>query len=338
MRYYIGGYTYAEIAEILGVSANTVKGRLLAGHRRLRRALMDTLLAAGWREELMRETELVPVRVGDFVGRTMDLAHRMVLLHEQDGRRELAVMMTPDEGDAVEGALAETPPQPPVHALLVRALQAMRGRIDRVVIDRLNEDSSYAKVLLAGPGDSQAVDARASDGIVLALLTGPASTLPAPVFEREAIDPLDMTQRRRMAAAARAAIQKRLKDRGPLPELVLPEPNRALDPAARSQAEDSLGRLVAELGARSAFLLGQAGTVLASHGPGGPGIAARCAAQGRLGTQTSSNCPCSTCSPRRKWIASCTPPPTMASCGSRLPSPSGSAGKRPNRPVPGVSV
>jgi hypothetical protein len=86
-----------------------------------------------------------------------------------------------------------------------------------------------------------------------------------------------------MAAAARAAIHKRLQDRGPLPELVPPEPSRALDPVARSQAEDSLGRLVAELGARSAFLLEQGGAVLASHGPGDPGIAARYAAARALG-------------------------------------------------------
>src|SRR5262249_34954709 len=91
--YYIGGSTYAEIAEMLGVSASTVTGRLFAGRRRLRRALMDTPLAAEWREELMREIDLVPVRVGDFVSRAMDLAHGRVLLHEQDGRRELAVMM-----------------------------------------------------------------------------------------------------------------------------------------------------------------------------------------------------------------------------------------------------
>src|SRR5262249_52305528 len=138
IRYYIGGYTYAEIAEILGVSASTVTGRLFAG-RRLRRALMDTPPAAGGRGGLVGENDPVPGRVGDFVGAAMDLAHGRVLLHEQDGRRELAVMMRPDEGDAVEGALTETPPQPPVHALLVRALQAMRGRIDRVVIDRLDQ-------------------------------------------------------------------------------------------------------------------------------------------------------------------------------------------------------
>jgi RNA polymerase sigma-70 factor, ECF subfamily len=283
IRYYLGGYTYAELAEILGVSASTVRGRLFAGRRRLRRALMETPLAARWREERMRETELVPVRVGDFVGRTMDQAHRMVLLHEQDGHRELPVMMTPDEGDAVEEALAETPPQPPVHALVLRVLQALRGRIDRIVIDRLDEDSPYAKVQLTGPGDSQTVDARASDGIVLALLTGARVYVARPVFEREAIDPLDMKQRRKMAAAARAALHKRLNDRGPRPELVPPEPHRSLDPAARSQAEDALARLVAEVGARSAFLTGQGGTVLASHGPGDPGLAARYAAARALG-------------------------------------------------------
>lgn len=283
IRYYIGGYTYAEIAEIAGVSISTVRGRLFAGRRRLRRALMETPLVAQWRQELMRVSELVPVRVGDFAGRTMDQAHRMVLLHEQDGRRELPVTMTPDEGDPVEGALAETPPQPPVHALLVRVLQAMRGRIDRIVIDRLDEDSPYAKVQLTGPGDSQTVDARASDGIVLALLSGARVYVARSAFEREAIDPLDMTQRRKMAAAARAALHKRLKDRGPLPELAPPEPSRSLDPKARSQAEDSLARLVAELGARSAFLIEQQGTVLAIDGPADPGLAARYAAATALG-------------------------------------------------------
>jgi len=181
------------------------------------------------------------------------------------------------------GCWPRRPRSRPYTPLFSGALQALRGRIDRIVIDRLDEDSSYAKVQLTSPDDSQTVDARASDGIVLALLTGTRVYVARPVFERGAIDPLDMTQRRKMAAAARAALHKRLNDRGPLPELELPEPQRSLDPVARSQAEDSLARLVAELGARSAFLTGQEGAVLASHGPGDPGLAARYAAARALG-------------------------------------------------------
>jgi hypothetical protein len=44
-----------------------------------------------------------------------------------------------------------------------------------------------------------------------------------------------------------------------------------------------LGRLVAELGARSAFLIGQGGAVLAIYGPADPSLAARYAAARALG-------------------------------------------------------
>jgi RNA polymerase sigma-70 factor, ECF subfamily len=277
ISHYLGGYTYAEMAAILGVSPSTIRGRLFAGRRQLRRVLMEGPRSA-WREERMKESELIPVRVGDFVGRTMDLAHRMVLLHEADGPRELPVTMTPDEGDAVEGALAETPPQPPVHALLVRALQAVGGRIDGVLIDRLSENTAYAQVLLTGPGGGRTVEARASDGIALALLSGADVSVARSIFDQEGIDPLDMEQRRELAAAARTTLRKRLEDRGPLPDLDPVTPRQSVDPAVRSYAEDVLRELASEIGARSALLMEEEGGVLAVHGPVDPDLVGRYAA------------------------------------------------------------
>ena len=74
-------------------------------------------------------------------------------------------------------------PRPMTYQLAASLVAALSGSVDEVRVVRLSENTYIAEVLLAGPSGTKVVDARPSDAINLALLTG------APV--RVASDVLD---------------------------------------------------------------------------------------------------------------------------------------------------
>src|SRR5919112_609238 len=67
--FYLEGYSYVELAELLGVPVSTVKGRLFKGRRQLRRTLAPTareVLKPDRRprkEHLMEASELVEAQI-----------------------------------------------------------------------------------------------------------------------------------------------------------------------------------------------------------------------------------------------------------------------------------
>jgi RNA polymerase sigma-70 factor, ECF subfamily len=190
IRYYLGGYSYAELAQVLGVPPSTVRGRLFQGRRQLRMLLGQAPTSVhSSMEEPVDKTDLVAVRIGDFVGRHLNAPDRLVLLYEQGGRRELPLTLSSAEGEAVEEAMAQTPPHPTPHDLLLRAVQALGGQVERTVVDRLAEGTFYARIQLARQRTKRTVAARAGDAVALALLTGAPVFVTRPVFDEVSWDP-----------------------------------------------------------------------------------------------------------------------------------------------------
>jgi bifunctional DNase/RNase len=60
-------------------------------------------------------------------------------------------------------------PRPRIHDLTQNLIQSMNGRLDRVVITELKDDTFYAVLWLVQDGEAVTVDARPSDAIALAL-------------------------------------------------------------------------------------------------------------------------------------------------------------------------
>lgn len=62
--------------------------------------------------------------------------------------------------------------RPLAHDLAVRLVEALGGRLREVRIDRLTDKTFYAAVVLDGQAGLAEVDARPSDALTLALVTG----------------------------------------------------------------------------------------------------------------------------------------------------------------------
>ena len=73
------------------------------------------------------------------------------------------------------------PPRPMTHDLTRNLIQFMNGRLERVVITELKDDTFYAVLWLAQDGEQVTVDARPSDAIALALRAD------CPIFVSEAV-------------------------------------------------------------------------------------------------------------------------------------------------------
>ena len=188
--HYVDGLRVWEIAALVGVPAGTVKARLHRARGRLRRALAVELgvpLERGGRGE---ERTMIPVEVDDLIVRVpkdgdvrwidvpgrapANVGHlRVVLLKERDGQRVLPIWVGAFEGNAIALALAGIDtPRPMSLSLMYRVLGMANVAIERVVISALHDNIFYAVLTLRINGQPQAVDARPSDAITLALYAG----------------------------------------------------------------------------------------------------------------------------------------------------------------------
>jgi RNA polymerase sigma-70 factor, ECF subfamily len=280
--FYLQGYSYRQLAELLGTPLSTVRGRLYHGRRRLRRALRplaDQVLtpAPARREEQQMDTmALIDADVA-FVGRLAFSTDCVVMLQERGGPRRLAL----EPVDAATGAAVERllqgqqPLVPTTHDLLPRLMAALDGRVEQVTIRRLAGEALYADITLERGGQRRDPEARPGDAVALALLAGAPIRVAAAVMDAAGFDPADRQQRRLRDELELERLRHRLAERAgpPPPSPIAPPP--PLDPQLRRRVEDGLERLRADLGGWLALLTHDSGTLVAWAGPGDPAAMAR---------------------------------------------------------------
>lgn len=106
----------------------------------------------------------------------------IVLLRDPGGQRVLPIWVGVFEANAIAMQIENvTPPRPMTHDLLRNVISDLKGRVDRVVVTELRENTFYAVIMLKVDGDAVAIDARPSDAIALALRTS------APIFVDEQV-------------------------------------------------------------------------------------------------------------------------------------------------------
>jgi len=94
----------------------------------------------------------------------------IVILKDKDGERVLPIWISAFEAGAISMQLENVaPPRPMTHDLLRNVITDLDGRVDRVVVTDLKDNTFYAVIHLTVRGEPVAVDARPSDAIALAL-------------------------------------------------------------------------------------------------------------------------------------------------------------------------
>ena len=108
---------------------------------------------------------------------------QLIVLKEKNGTRLLPIVIGLNEASAIKLKISGfQPPRPLTHDLLHSTIENLEASIDRVIIDKLEENTFHAKLILkTRSGDTKTIDARPSDTIALAVRAH------APIFVEDAI-------------------------------------------------------------------------------------------------------------------------------------------------------
>jgi len=106
----------------------------------------------------------------------------VVTLVEEQGERVLPIFIGIWEGMAIFRELNRTPsPRPVLHDILYNLLLGFQARLEKVVVDAVNENTYYAQVYVTQQDTSMIADARPSDALALAL------KFQAPIYVADAV-------------------------------------------------------------------------------------------------------------------------------------------------------
>jgi hypothetical protein len=178
MLFYFAGLTQVEVATELGTAVGAVKTRLYKGRAHLRTRLNDM------EEPTMPEKKSKASRSRDAVMAVVDVARypandpggvsrHVVRLEEVDGDRDLKICI--GESEATDIALrleGADLPRPDTYPFAQRLLEASSATVKEVRIHMLADEVFYASTVIAAGSRLMTVDARPSDALNLALLSG----------------------------------------------------------------------------------------------------------------------------------------------------------------------
>lgn len=112
----------------------------------------------------------------DIVGVFPDVADgaSVVLLGDAEGTpRVLPIIIGRTEADAiVRAAAGVVPSRPGTHDLITELLALVDARVEEVAITELRDGTFFAELFVEAIGGLQAIDARPSDGLALAVRSG----------------------------------------------------------------------------------------------------------------------------------------------------------------------
>lgn len=169
--FYLDGLDGAEVAATLGIAPSAVKSRLHKARRSLSVRLEDE------RRPVVVGAQLVAVEVSDLRREPLAASgsgrSHVVVLRERGRGRALPIYVGEPEGRAMAATLSGVSSlRPMTYQLAAGLVGALGGSVTEVRVVSLSESTYIAEVLLDGPSGSRSVDARPSDAINLALLSG----------------------------------------------------------------------------------------------------------------------------------------------------------------------
>lgn len=108
---------------------------------------------------------------------------QLIVLKEKGGTRLLPIVIGLSEASAIKLKISGfNPPRPLTHDLLHTAIESLQAQVEKIIIDKLEENTFHAKVYLkTWTGSTKIIDARPSDSIALAVRAR------VPIFVEDAI-------------------------------------------------------------------------------------------------------------------------------------------------------
>ncbi len=121
-------------------------------------------------EELEKNFYKVKI-VGVYVANVPEGSAPVVFL-ENEEEKILPIYIGAAEAFSIQTALENVPyPRPLTHDLLVSMLEGLNAKIEKVLIDDLNEGIFFARIIMRRDGEIYEFDARPSDSLALAVRT-----------------------------------------------------------------------------------------------------------------------------------------------------------------------
>jgi len=95
---------------------------------------------------------------------------QVIVLKEKEGERSFPILIGIFEAVAIDRKVKNLQvPRPLTHDLLLNVIKSMGGRLERVVVTDLRENTFFAKLVIETEGGTIEVDSRPSDAIALAM-------------------------------------------------------------------------------------------------------------------------------------------------------------------------
>jgi len=106
----------------------------------------------------------------------------IVILRETDGERSLPIWVGIFEAHAIAREIEEfQTPRPMTHDLIKNIINGVEGKVTRILVSDLQDNTFFAQIFLAMSGSEISIDSRPSDAIALAL------RMSAPIFVEEKV-------------------------------------------------------------------------------------------------------------------------------------------------------
>ena len=96
--------------------------------------------------------------------------YRVVILKDAESNRYLPIWIGPYEADAITIHLQDVQvPRPLTHDLVIKVIDELGAKVERVIVSDLHNDTFYARIILTVSGKEASIDARPSDAIAVAV-------------------------------------------------------------------------------------------------------------------------------------------------------------------------
>jgi len=95
---------------------------------------------------------------------------QVIYLKELAGERSFPIVIGSTEAFAIDRRLKGQPtPRPQTHELLAAVIEKLEGKLERIVINDLQDHTFYARLVVRHVGKTVEIDCRPSDAIALGI-------------------------------------------------------------------------------------------------------------------------------------------------------------------------